>query len=256
MKVVWRLDKATVRDVYEALREKRTIAYTTVMTMMKILEEKGYLKKIAGRARLRVPAGAAAAAGRRRDGPRLRRSRLRRRRRRAAAAPGEGRRLSEGRARHQITPASSEEMEADDGCHDALEPARVESADRARRRRGGGVCRGSFASMRPSIRHAFWRVVLAACLRCRSCSRGRPRPVCLAFAEPPTSSCAVPTDAVSGRRSGRAACRRSSPCQPRRRALAGSYVALVLAAGAVAAPGLAGRSGSSRASAAAAHRRS
>jgi BlaI family transcriptional regulator, penicillinase repressor len=45
MKVVWRLEKATVRDVYQALREKRTIAYTTVMTMMKILEEKGYLKK-------------------------------------------------------------------------------------------------------------------------------------------------------------------------------------------------------------------
>src|ERR1700752_3891273 len=45
MKQVWRLEKATVRDVYEALREKRTIAYTTVMTMMKILEDKGYLKK-------------------------------------------------------------------------------------------------------------------------------------------------------------------------------------------------------------------
>ena len=45
MKVVWKLDKATVRDVYEQLREKRPVAYTTVMTMMKILEEKGYLKK-------------------------------------------------------------------------------------------------------------------------------------------------------------------------------------------------------------------
>ena len=45
MKVIWQLDKATVRDVYEALREKRPVAYTTVMTMMKILEEKGYLKK-------------------------------------------------------------------------------------------------------------------------------------------------------------------------------------------------------------------
>src|SRR5574339_1158297 len=45
MKVVWRLDSATVRDVYEALRLKRAVAYTTVMTMMKILEEKGYLKK-------------------------------------------------------------------------------------------------------------------------------------------------------------------------------------------------------------------
>jgi predicted transcriptional regulator len=46
MKVVWQLGKATVRDVYESLREKRSIAYTTVMTMMKILEEKGYLKKV------------------------------------------------------------------------------------------------------------------------------------------------------------------------------------------------------------------
>jgi predicted transcriptional regulator len=46
MKVVWKLDAATVRDVYEILRVKRTIAYTTVMTMMKILEEKGYLKKV------------------------------------------------------------------------------------------------------------------------------------------------------------------------------------------------------------------
>ncbi len=46
MKVIWRLEKATVRDVYEALRTKRDIAYTTVMTMMKILEDKGYLKKV------------------------------------------------------------------------------------------------------------------------------------------------------------------------------------------------------------------
>jgi BlaI family transcriptional regulator, penicillinase repressor len=45
MKVVWRLDEATVRDVYEALRDTRPVAYTTVMTMMKILEDKGYLKK-------------------------------------------------------------------------------------------------------------------------------------------------------------------------------------------------------------------
>ena len=45
MKVVWALDRATVRQVYEALREKRPIAYTTVMTMMRILEDKGYLKK-------------------------------------------------------------------------------------------------------------------------------------------------------------------------------------------------------------------
>jgi BlaI family transcriptional regulator, penicillinase repressor len=45
MKVIWRLGSATVREVYEALRENRRIAYTTVMTMMNILESKGYLKK-------------------------------------------------------------------------------------------------------------------------------------------------------------------------------------------------------------------
>jgi predicted transcriptional regulator len=45
MKIVWRLGQATVRDVYETLRERRRIAYTTVMTMMKILEDKGHVKK-------------------------------------------------------------------------------------------------------------------------------------------------------------------------------------------------------------------
>ena len=45
MKVVWTLETATVRDVYENLRSSRTIAYTTVLTMMKILEQKGYVKK-------------------------------------------------------------------------------------------------------------------------------------------------------------------------------------------------------------------
>ena len=45
MKVVWARDTATVRDVYETLLERRKIAYTTVMTMMKILENKKYLKR-------------------------------------------------------------------------------------------------------------------------------------------------------------------------------------------------------------------
>jgi BlaI family transcriptional regulator, penicillinase repressor len=45
MKVVWQLEAATVRDVYEQLRTTRAIAYTTVLTMMKILEQKGYVKK-------------------------------------------------------------------------------------------------------------------------------------------------------------------------------------------------------------------
>jgi BlaI family penicillinase repressor len=47
MKVVWELRTATVRDVYEVLLGRRKIAYTTVMTMMNILEDKGYLTKLA-----------------------------------------------------------------------------------------------------------------------------------------------------------------------------------------------------------------
>src|SRR5438874_864035 len=45
MKIVWARGTSSVRDVYEALLERRKIAYTTVMTMMNILEQKGYLKK-------------------------------------------------------------------------------------------------------------------------------------------------------------------------------------------------------------------
>jgi BlaI family penicillinase repressor len=45
MHVVWSLGRATVRDVYETLRERRKVAYTSVMTVMKILERKGHLKK-------------------------------------------------------------------------------------------------------------------------------------------------------------------------------------------------------------------
>jgi BlaI family penicillinase repressor len=45
MKVVWERETATVRDVYETLLARRKVAYTTVMTMMKILENKGYLRR-------------------------------------------------------------------------------------------------------------------------------------------------------------------------------------------------------------------
>ena len=43
MQVVWDHDSVTVRDVYEARRERRRIAYTTVLTMMQVLERKGHL---------------------------------------------------------------------------------------------------------------------------------------------------------------------------------------------------------------------
>jgi predicted transcriptional regulator len=50
MKIVWDRGSATVRDVYETLLERRRVAYTSVMTMMNILEQKGHLKR-AGDAR-------------------------------------------------------------------------------------------------------------------------------------------------------------------------------------------------------------
>ena len=48
MHVVWRRASVTVRDVYEDLLKRRRVAYTTVMTMMKILEQKGFLRKSQG----------------------------------------------------------------------------------------------------------------------------------------------------------------------------------------------------------------
>lgn len=45
MKSVWARGEASVRDVYEELRSGRQVAYTTVMTMMNVLERKGHLRK-------------------------------------------------------------------------------------------------------------------------------------------------------------------------------------------------------------------
>ena len=57
MKIIWERESVTVRDVYEAILEQRKVAYTTVMTMMKILEQKKYLKKtMADRAYVYRPA--------------------------------------------------------------------------------------------------------------------------------------------------------------------------------------------------------
>ena len=48
LKVVWQRGEATVREVFQDLLQHRKIAYTTVLTMMGILEHKGHLKKKAG----------------------------------------------------------------------------------------------------------------------------------------------------------------------------------------------------------------
>lgn len=43
--VIWQKDRITVREVYETLRERRQIAYTTVMTVMNNLVKKNLLKQ-------------------------------------------------------------------------------------------------------------------------------------------------------------------------------------------------------------------
>jgi len=45
MKIVWDRNGATVRDVHDVLQHRRPVAYTTVMTLMNILQTKGYLRR-------------------------------------------------------------------------------------------------------------------------------------------------------------------------------------------------------------------
>src|SRR5687767_2249909 len=44
MNLIWDKGTCTVREVQESLPKKRALAYTSVATMMKILEQKGVLK--------------------------------------------------------------------------------------------------------------------------------------------------------------------------------------------------------------------
>ena len=56
MKVVWENGNATAKLVFENFYKKRQISYTTIMTMMRILEKKGVLAhSIRGRAYLYRP---------------------------------------------------------------------------------------------------------------------------------------------------------------------------------------------------------
>jgi len=57
LRFVWKLDKATVQQVHEALPENRKVAYKTVQTLLRRLEEKGYLThKTEGKAYVFSPA--------------------------------------------------------------------------------------------------------------------------------------------------------------------------------------------------------
>jgi len=44
LRTVWQLDKAGVQEVYENFPTKRKIRFTTVQTLLRRLEKKGYLK--------------------------------------------------------------------------------------------------------------------------------------------------------------------------------------------------------------------
>ena len=46
MEVVWDLEEVTVRDVHNRLQANRTIAYTTVMTTLGRLSDKGLVRRV------------------------------------------------------------------------------------------------------------------------------------------------------------------------------------------------------------------
>jgi predicted transcriptional regulator len=48
MNVIWGFESCTVKDVQSALPATRDLAYTSVATMMKILEQKGFLTSTRG----------------------------------------------------------------------------------------------------------------------------------------------------------------------------------------------------------------
>lgn len=43
MEIIWKKGEATVADVVEAIPKREALAYSTVLTTMRILEQKGYL---------------------------------------------------------------------------------------------------------------------------------------------------------------------------------------------------------------------
>ena len=57
LRLVWQIEEATVQQVCDQLPPKRNIAYKTVQTLLRRLEDKGYLRhKIKGRAYVFFPA--------------------------------------------------------------------------------------------------------------------------------------------------------------------------------------------------------
>src|SRR5262249_19752175 len=44
MDILWELESGTVAEIAEALPKKLDLAYNTILTMMRILEDKGYVR--------------------------------------------------------------------------------------------------------------------------------------------------------------------------------------------------------------------
>lgn len=44
MNIIWNLNKVTIKDVVSHLSKERPLAYTTVATVVKVLEQKGFLE--------------------------------------------------------------------------------------------------------------------------------------------------------------------------------------------------------------------
>jgi len=57
LRLVWDSEAATVQQVYDALPANRKVTYVTVATLLRRLEEKGYLKhRVRGKAFIYTPA--------------------------------------------------------------------------------------------------------------------------------------------------------------------------------------------------------
>lgn len=57
LRLVWQLEEGTVQQICDQLPPKRNIAYKTVQTLLRRLEDKGYLKhRISGKAYVFYPA--------------------------------------------------------------------------------------------------------------------------------------------------------------------------------------------------------
>lgn len=57
LRLVWQLDTATVQQIQEALPAHRKVTYKTVQTLLRHLEDKGYLThKVEGKAHVFCPA--------------------------------------------------------------------------------------------------------------------------------------------------------------------------------------------------------